>query len=285
MTLTLERLDVGLEAAQLKAESATITGERTIQYYASAYNTPDAAGHVIEPGAFDDWLEDFYAKGQAHAISFNHSAVLDPNDPTNVIGYAAADPQHVWTDDYGLAVKGQLNTTTEKGKAVEWQVEHGLLKGASLAMFFDMSNTERNKTTKMLHIKKAEKVIESGLVPNPANQGAVMMWMKSEGMTEQIQVDEPYMTLAEFESILKAAPTGIQAWHDALIEQGAVCRHAGDEDDHDPAMDEALKAAEQARQAALEEAAAKLANQPESLLSEEAQERARKLRLIEASLP
>jgi hypothetical protein len=35
----------------------------------------------------------------------------------------------------------------------------------------------------------------------------------------------------------------------------------------------------------LEAAADKLASQPESLLSEEAQERARKLRLIAASLP
>lgn len=222
MTQTVERLTVGLKTAQLKAEADVKTGERTIQYYAAAFTEEqDSAGHVVAKDAFDEWLPGFYTAGRAHAISFNHSAVLDPTDPTNVIGYASADPEHIWVDDYGLAVKGTLNTTTEKGKAVEWQIEHGLLKGASLAMMFDMTNTDRRKDGALV-IKKVDRVFESGLVPNPANQAAVLMWMKSEGMTEQ-QVAEPYMTVSEFEAVLKSNPTNVQSWHDALVEQGAVC--------------------------------------------------------------
>ncbi len=270
------QLTIPLQATQLKAAEAEVqAGTRTIHYYASSFEeTSDKHNHIVDPGAFDEWLPQFYAAGQAHPISFNHAAILDAEDPTNVVGYAPSDAEHVYVDSYGLAIKGVLNTKTEKGKAVEWQIEHGLLKGASLAMGFDMTNTERRKDG-VLVIKKVDRVLESGLVPNPANQGAVLMWMKSEGMTAEA-TEEPYMTVAQFAAT-------VQKQHDALVAVGAECKHEEVEVSHDE--EETVDDVNAERLEELKAAAEKIANQPDSLLTEEEQERARKFRLIEASLP
>ncbi len=224
MTLTMEMIEVGLGESRMKAaEAVTETGTRQLEFYAAAFGNKDLHGHIIDAKAFDVWLPQFYAAGKSLPMSFNHSSMLDDTDPTNTVGYAAADPEHVWADDYGLRVSGVLNTTTEKGQAVEWQVNHGLLKGASLVLQFKPENTEM-KSDHML-LKSVDRVLEAGLVPNPANQSAVLLWMKSEGLTEQTNVTAPYMTVEEFKEIFKSAPTDVQAWHDSLVEQGAVCDH------------------------------------------------------------
>jgi len=256
------QLSVPLQAMHLKAAEVDVeAGTRTIHYYASSFSeSPDSHNHVVDKGAFDEWLPKFYAAGQSHQISFNHAAILAADDPTNVIGYAPADPEHVFVDDYGLAIKGTLNTSTEKGKAVEWQIEHGLLKGASLAMQFDMTNTERRKDGALV-IKKADRVLESGLVPNPANQGAVLMWMKSEGMTAEA-TDEPYMTVSEFAAT-------VQKQHDALVAVGAECKH---EDIKTPDDSEVLNKAEEVLDAADAE-----------LLTLEDQARLRRLHYLEVT--
>lgn len=281
MTLTTE---VGLGRSLMKAAEAVQTGMRTLEFYAAAFSeTADSYGHIIDPKAFDAWLPQFYAKGQALPVSFNHAAILDSTDPTNVIGYAPADPGHVWVDDYGLRVKSFIDVQSEKGKAVEWQIENGLLKGASLALIPGETTKRGDKTV----IKTVTSVKEAGAVPNPANQDAVLLWLKSEGMLEE-PADLPYMTVDEFRQVMMkhddpdeavvtedvvvqtitkaSSPEEIQAAHDALHEAGAKCA-----DDND---DERLLAA------------AELVATPDTTgLSEAAAERARKLRLIESSLP
>ena len=155
-----------------------------LEFYASAFTgKADRNGDIMDPKAFDEWLPEFYAAKQSLPISFNHAAILDGNDPTNVVGYAPADADHVWVDDYGLRVKAYLDVRSEKGKAVEYQVEKGLLTGASLAFGFMKEDTQ--KTDAGVLIKSVTRVLEAGLVPNPAEQAAVLLWMKSEGMTEQ----------------------------------------------------------------------------------------------------
>lgn len=223
MSLTMESVEVGLDESRMKAaEAITETGTRQLDFYASAFNqNPDKNGDIVDPKAFDAWLPKFYAAGQALPISHNHSAFLDGLDPTNVIGYASPDPEHVWVDDYGLRVSAVLNTKTEKGKAVEWQIEHGLLKGASFVGAFSPENVTRTKTRTIM--KSIDRVLEAGLVPNPANTSAVLLWMKSEHMTEETNVEQPYITVSEFEEVLKSSPTNIQEWHDALTAQGAEC--------------------------------------------------------------
>ena len=291
MTPTLEVTEVGLGDTMFAAAEVVQAGLRTLEFYAAAFSEEgDSQGHIIDPKAFDGWLPKFYAKGQALPISFNHAAMLDSTDPTNVIGYAPADPEHVWVDDYGLRVRGLIDTKSEKGRAVEWQIENGLLKGSSLAFLpGEMSSEKAGK----VRIKTIDNVKEAGPVPNPANQDAVLLWLKSEGSLDH-PTELPYMTVEEFRKVLlkeesteepktpeggegdvsfadmnemitKASPEELQAAHDALHAAGAKC--ASEED-------ERLLAAAEA-----------VATPDTTGLSEEAAERARKLRLLEASLP
>lgn len=246
--MDVKTLDLG--AAQFKAGQTVATGLRTLEFYASAFSkTPDANGDVVDPRAFDEWLPRFYAAGKPLPISFSHSAVLDSLDPTNVIGYAPANPDHVWVDDYGLRVKAFIETSSEKGKAVEWQIEQGIIQGASMA--YRVADGGRIKEGDGFRIRSIAEVGEAGPTPNPANQEAVLLWLKSNGHLEE-NAEVPYMTVAEFRETFKekdpepapapaaytaggttlstpsdvkhaASPTYIQAAHDALVRSGAKC--------------------------------------------------------------
>jgi HK97 family phage prohead protease len=260
-------IDVDLTAARLKAaETVVEAGHRILEFYASAFtDEPDSNGDIMDPRAFDKWLPEFYKRGQALQISFNHAAMLDANDPTNVVGYAPADPDHVWVDDYGLRIKAFLDVRSEKGKAVEYQVQKKLLTGASLAFGFlpeDVEDVEGRKGVK--RIKSVTRVLEAGLVPNPANQAAVLLWMKGEGMITPDNVPAvPYMTVDEFRQVIQKAepdPLVVQAKHDELVHAGAVC-----------AVPEALVHAAEA-----------LERQPGELTLEDEQ-RLRKLRFLEVT--
>lgn len=199
--MDVTQLDV--QAAQFKAGPVIATGLRTLEFYASAFSkTPDLNGDIVDPHAFDGWLPRFYTAGKPLPISFSHSSVLDSLDPTNVIGYAPADPSHVWVDDYGLRVKAYLDTSSEKGKAVEWQIEQGIIQGASMA--YRVPAGGRVKEGKSFRINVIDDVGEAGPTPNPANQEAVLLWLKSQGHLEADPA-VPYMTVAEFrETFVKA---------------------------------------------------------------------------------
>lgn len=266
MTMQRGVIEVAWDQTQVKsADSAVVVGHRELAFYASAFTgKPDANGDIMDPHAFDKWLPEFYAAGQALQISFNHAAFLEPNDPTNVIGYAPADAEHVWVDDYGLRIKAYLDVRSEKGKAVEYQIEKKLLKGASLAFGFHPADTEEVEGG--LLIKSVSRVLETGLVPNPAEQAAVLLWMKSEGMITPEEEQVPYMTVEQFrEVVMKAEPDPlvIQARHDEMVEAGAVCKH----DPLDTIVEEVKKS---------EEGVPDL---------EAVKARTRKLRLLENALP
>lgn len=223
MPLTLEVTEIGIGETQMRSADAAIkAGTRELDFYAAAFNSMDTHGSILDAKAFDAWLPKFYGAGQALKLSFNHAAILDDTDPTNVIGYASADPQHVWVDDFGLRISGVLNTSTEKGKAVEWQVEQGLLKGASLAFEFSPENVQFNADNR--RIMSVDSVLEAGLVPHPANQAAVLLGMKSQGMGET-DMSKLFMSVSEFKEVMNSQPKTVQDWHDALIAQGAECEH------------------------------------------------------------
>jgi HK97 family phage prohead protease len=262
MSMTRATVEVELKAAQLK-ETAVVAGHRTLEFYASAFTgKADRNGDIMDPKAFDKWLPEFYAAKQALPISFNHAAILDGNDPTNVVGYAPADADHVWVDDYGLRVKAYLDVRSEKGKAVEYQVEKGLLTGASLAFGFMKEDTQKVKEGTL--IKSVTRVLEAGLVPNPAEQAAVLLWMKSEGMTEQVEEDMPYMSVEEFRQVILKQdpdPLDVQHRHDELVAAGAKCATP-----------------------ALEQLAETVTKSEEDLDKEALAARMRKLRALEVSL-
>ena len=264
MSMTRATVEVGLKAAQLK-ETATVAGHRMLEFYASAFTgKADRNGDIMDPKAFDKWLPESYAAKQSLPISFNHAAIIDGNDPTNVVGYAPADADHVWVDDYGLRVKAYLDVRSEKGKAVEYQVEKGLLTGASLAFGFMKEDTQ--KTDAGTLIKSVTRVLEAGLVPNPAEQAAVLLWMKSEGMTtpEHDAEPVPYMSVEEFRQVIMKQdpdPLDVQHRHDEMVAAGATCATPK-----------------------LEELAETVTKSQEDLDKEALQARMRKLRALEVSL-
>lgn len=203
MSMTMREID--LEAARFKAAEMVQIGLRQLEFYAAAFSsTFDSNGDVIDPHAFDEWLVEFYAVGKPLPISFSHSAILESLDPTNVIGYAPADPQHVWVDGYGLRVSGFIDVSTEKGKAVEWQIENQLMGGASIA--YEVPDGGRVAVKGGNKILKAF-VREAGPTPNPGNQEAVLLWLKSENLLGG-STEFPYMTVAEFrETFTKTVDT------------------------------------------------------------------------------
>jgi HK97 family phage prohead protease len=208
----METKVLDLEAAQLKAGAVVATGLRTLEFYAAAFSkTPDLNGDIIDPHAFDGWLPRFYAAGKPLPISFSHAAVLDGIDPTNIIGYAPADADHVWVDDYGLRIKGYLETSSEKGKAVEWQIEQGILQGASMAYRVGKGGRTKVDGETGFLIKEITDVGEVGPTPNPANQEAVLLWLKTEGLLED-EPEVPYMTVAEFRETFETKAVDNSAW-------------------------------------------------------------------------
>jgi hypothetical protein len=217
--MSLEVQQIDLEAAQFKADATVQTGLRVLEFYAAAFSkTPDSNGDIIDPHAFDGWLQEFYAAGKPLPISFSHAAVLDGLDPTNTIGYAPADPQHVWVDDYGLRVRGFLDTASEKGKAVEWQIENNLMGGASIAYLVPPEGRVPIDAKAGTHrIMVISSVRETGPTPNPANQEAVLLWMKSEHFTE-VEAAFPYMTVDEFRTaFFKTVDTSAWDKNTALV--------------------------------------------------------------------
>lgn len=227
MTTKLGTIEVAWDQTRVKAATAVQAGHRVLEFYAAAFTkAADKNGDVIDRQAFDGWLPEFYAAGQAMKISFNHAATLDPNDPTNTIGYAPADPDHVWVDDYGLRVKAYLDVSSEKGKAVEYQIEKKLLTGASMTYGYMPEEVKKREDGANI-ITRVTRVTESGLVPNPANQAAVLLWLKSEGMiTPDNAPAVPYMTVEDFRQVVKNEapdPLVVQAKHDELVHAGAVC--------------------------------------------------------------
>jgi hypothetical protein len=229
--MSVEVQQIDLDAAQLKADATVQTGLRMLEFYGAAFSqTPDSNGDIIDPHAFDDWLQEFYAAGKPLPISFSHSAVLDGLDPTNTIGYIPADPQHAWVDDYGLRFRGFFDTSSEKGKAVEWQIENRLMGGASIAYLVPPGGRvpidAKAGTNRIMVISS---VRETGPTPNPANQEAVLLWMKSEHFTE-VEAAFPYMTVDEFRTaFFKTVDTS--AWDkntalsacDTAAQYGEIC--------------------------------------------------------------
>jgi HK97 family phage prohead protease len=200
-----------LEDARIKAAEMVATGLRTLEFYAAAFSkTPDKHGDVIDPRAFDDWLKEFYAIGKPLPISFSHAAVLDSLDPTNVIGYAPADPEHVWVDDYGLRIRAYIDTTDEKGRKVEWMIETGLITGSSIAYSVPPDGeTKEGAPEGATRILKAF-VREAGPTPSPANEEAVLLWMKAEEMAQATETQ--FLSVAEFRETLDLKAVDNSAW-------------------------------------------------------------------------
>lgn len=213
-----------LQDAQFKA-TQTSTKTRTLDFYAAAFSTtPDKNGDTIDPHAFDLWLATFYAIGKPLPISFAHGAVLDSTDPFAIIGSAPADPDHVWTDDYGLRVKAIIDVgANDTARQVASLIDQGIVTGASIA-FVVPPGGDKKQDDGSFRIMQAM-VKEAGPCLSPAEEKAVVLALKA--VRDELAGDHDPEPDPEPEDafVLKhaASPTYIQNAHDALVRAGAKC--------------------------------------------------------------
>ena len=171
-----------LEQAFVKV-LATGIGEHSIEFYAIAFSAePDKQGDVIDPGAADEWLQNFYSKGKPLPISFRHAAMLGESrsDPFSVIGWAPADPMHVWKDDHGIRVVAYLETEiNDKAAQVYRLAKNGILTGAS-AVFGVHPDDEVQQPDHSTRIMRIAEMKEAGLCLDPANEDAYLISVKAD---------------------------------------------------------------------------------------------------------
>jgi HK97 family phage prohead protease len=171
-----------VEHALVKA-IATAVGQHEIEFYAIAFSSePDNQGDIIDSGAADEWLATFYAKGKPLPISFRHAAMLGESrsDPFSVIGWAPADPMHVWKDEHGVRVRAYLETEiNDKAAQVYRLAKQGILTGAS-AVFAVHHDDEEHASDGSTVIKRIAEMKEAGLCLDPANEDAYLVAVKAD---------------------------------------------------------------------------------------------------------
>jgi HK97 family phage prohead protease len=218
--------------------AATTTGVRVLDFYAATFNSmPDKNGDTIDAHAFDAWLQAFYKIGKPLPISFAHAAVLDSVNPFAIIGSASADPEHVWTDDFGLRVKANIDVgTNDTAKQVASLIDQGIITGASIA--FTVTREEADQANKGAQRIMEMQVKEAGPCLSPANESAVVLALKQvrdellhvePEATDVVEDGEPTATEHVDLAIKHAqSPAHLQAAHDALVRAGAKCASTGE---------------------------------------------------------
>lgn len=169
-----------LEDARLKAALSAATRTRTLEFYALAFSkVPDKQGDIIAKDAADEWLTRFYAAGKPLPVSFTHAAIRQPEDPYNIIGFAPADPKHVFKDDHGIRVIAELDTETNPTAAQVYSlVKRGIITGSSLA-YFTTTEGQRYMDDGSVLITKIEDILEAGPCLDPANEDAYVIAVKA----------------------------------------------------------------------------------------------------------
>ncbi len=183
-----------LTDASLKAVSDVATQQHTLDFYMLAFSdVPDKQGDIIAPTAADEWLKSFYAAGVPLPISFTHAAVLDSQNPFNIIGYAPADEQHVFKDDHGIRVIANLDTDTNPtAQQVFTLANRHIVTGASVAYFTTADGQKLMKDGSTL-ITRIDDILECGPCLDPANEDAYVIAVKA--MEAIGQIVAPYASL------------------------------------------------------------------------------------------
>lgn len=168
-----------LERAAMKAV-ATETDQRTIEFYALAFSdVPDKQGDIIAPTAVEDWLQRFYSAKTPLPISFAHAAIRNSSDPFAIIGYAPADPEHVFKDQHGLRVRAILDTETNETAQQVWLLaKRGVIKDASVFFMFSPSGMSQLPDGSTL-ITKIDDIMEAGPCLDGAEDGAYILSVKT----------------------------------------------------------------------------------------------------------
>lgn len=203
-----------LESAGVKAVS-TATQQRTLDFYMLAFsNAPDKQGDIIARDAADGWLKSFYAAGVPLAISFTHSAMMDPGDPFNIIGQAPADPAHVFKDAHGIRVIADLDVDTNPIAAQVYSLaKRRVVTGASV--FFMMSpDAQKVQKDGSTLITRIDDIIECGPCLDPANEDAYIVAVKAMADAQRAReynFDEAYAIMKAGRAVSAARMAKLEA--------------------------------------------------------------------------
>lgn len=193
-----------LDDASLKA--AVLQDQRTIEFYMLAFgSTPDKQGDMISATAADDWLDRFYAAGMPLPISFTHAAVKDSTNPFNIIGYAPADPEHVFKDSHGIRVVANVDVDTNPTAAQAYGLaKRGIVTGASVAYFTSQEGQTYNSDGSIT-ITKIDDILEAGPCLDPANEDAYVLAVKAMELQTKAVDESPWDGGAAWRSCSSAA--------------------------------------------------------------------------------
>jgi len=151
-------------ATRLDIKSMSETG--AFEGYGSIFGNVDSYGERVAKGAFAVSLANHRAKNTNPAMLWQHN----PDWPIGVW-------QDVREDDFGLYVKGQLNTETEKGREARALLTQGAISGLSIG--FRASSGARRRLEDGTTELRAVDLFEVSLVTFPANDQAKVLNAKS----------------------------------------------------------------------------------------------------------
>ncbi|NKC30198.1 HK97 family phage prohead protease [Falsiroseomonas selenitidurans] len=198
----------------------------TFEGYASIFGNMDAAGDVVEPGAFAASLLERERKGQGLPPMYKMHGTPGGADP---------DPIGIWEhmaeDSTGLAVKGRLvGLDTDRGRWNLSMVKEGAMRGLSIgfrARSFKMGSGRIGEPRRHL---RAVALKEVSLVDDPANHMARIYAMKSRWLDAAGMID-PRALEEELRRELKFSRS------DAVKAIGIVKRHLRDAGEDQPDTD------------------------------------------------
>lgn len=164
----MERIEVKFEA-----DSVDRTGE--FAGYGAVFGNIDSHGDVIAPGAFQESLSEWKARGKLPPMLLQHGGwqMVDTD----------AIPVGKWTkmaeDEIGLRVEGKLiNLDTEVGKRVYGAMREGVLDGMSIG-FRPKKFSRRTKPEEPRRTLEVLDLVELSIVTFPANGKARVVDVKS----------------------------------------------------------------------------------------------------------
>jgi hypothetical protein len=166
------------KAAQFKA----LDDEGTFEAYVSVFGNVDSYNEVVDPGAFTDWLKNYfprYPKGVwAHNWDEPISATIEARE-----------------DTHGLYIKGKLVLEVQRAREVWALMKAGVITDFSFGFF--VQQDEVDPTTRVRHLKKIA-IYEYSPVLVGANDQAMLLSVKSrkDGEAEPVAEAAPEATPA-----------------------------------------------------------------------------------------
>lgn len=155
-----------------KLEKFHENDDRTIGFiegHASTFDNIDRQDDIIERGAFDDTLTKLKGRGKILPMLWGH-------DTRELIGGFPA--LGMKEDDKGLAVKGEINLETQRGREAFSLAKQGVLTAFSIGFQIIESVMDNDFIRTISGID----LMEISLVSIPANEEATITSVKSDGI-------------------------------------------------------------------------------------------------------